>query len=124
MSILNDYFAALDRLKKNEPLIVPKNSKITNDSVALEAGRAKGSIKKSRHIFADLILAISNASNEQNQIKNPHIDQIEKLKEEVNFYKKSWEESLAREVSLINEIFELKKELKEIKQSNVLPFKK
>ena len=75
--------------------IVPKNSKITNDSVALEAGRSKGSIKKSRHVFADLILAISNASNEQSQIKTPHIDQIEKLKEEVNFYKKSWEESLA-----------------------------
>lgn len=57
------------------------------------------------------------------KIENIHL-QVEKLKEEVNFYKKSWEESLAREVSLINEIFELKKELKEIKKSNVLPFKK
>ena len=40
--ILQDYFDALDRLKNGKPINVPKGTKITNDSVSLEAGRKKG----------------------------------------------------------------------------------
>lgn len=120
---LNDYFEALERLKKNEPLIVPKDSKITNDSVALEAGRQKGSIKKSRPVFGDLIEAIEKASREQSKELNPVNEQVEKLKGEVAYYKNAWESALAREGSLINEVFELKREL-QIKNGNVFPFKK
>ena len=47
MSALNDYYAALERLKANKPIILPKGSAINNDTVALEAGRKRGSIKKS-----------------------------------------------------------------------------
>mgnify|MGYP006900717094 CR=1 FL=1 len=43
---LQEYFDALDRLKSNNPTNVPKGSKINNDTVALEAGRKRGSIKK------------------------------------------------------------------------------
>ena len=53
-----EYFEALERLIKNQPINVPVDTKISNDSVALEAKRNKGAIKKSRQIFADLILAI------------------------------------------------------------------
>ena len=63
---LQEYFDALDRLKSNNPTNVPKGSKINNDTVALEAGRKRGSIKKSREIFAELIEAINNASQESN----------------------------------------------------------
>ena len=53
---LADYFEALDRLQKGRPRIVPLGTKITNDAVSLEAGRKKGSIKKSRDLFKDLIV--------------------------------------------------------------------
>jgi hypothetical protein len=56
--ILKEYFAALGRLKEGKPVNVPKGTRITNDSVSLEAGRKKGTIKKSRPIFSDLIEAI------------------------------------------------------------------
>lgn len=49
MSVLNEYYAALERLKANKPTVLPKGSAINNDTVALEAGRKRGSIKKSRH---------------------------------------------------------------------------
>ena len=52
MSALNDYYAALERLKANKPEVLPKGSAINNDTVALEAGRKRGSIKKSRHATA------------------------------------------------------------------------
>ncbi|MEK6290834.1 MAG: hypothetical protein V4793_05485 [Paraburkholderia tropica] len=46
---MTDYYAALERLKKR------KGARINNDTVAIEAGRKKGSIKKSRPLFAQLI---------------------------------------------------------------------
>mgnify|MGYP000194508144 CR=1 FL=1 len=69
--ILKDYFEALERLKKGKPTNVPKGTRITNDSVSLEAGRKKGTIKKSRPIFSDLIEAIDAAAKaEAKQVKN------------------------------------------------------
>ena len=46
MSALDDYQAALERLKANKPTTLPKGSAINNDTVALEAGRKRGSIKQ------------------------------------------------------------------------------
>lgn len=60
--MLKDYFEALERLKSGKPVIMPKGTKITNDSVSLEAGRKKGTIKKSRQIFAELIKAIDDTT--------------------------------------------------------------
>ena len=62
---LEEYFAALERLKAGRAKVVPKGSKITKDAVSVEAGRGKGSIKKSRGVFADLIGAIDLAAAEQ-----------------------------------------------------------
>lgn len=45
MSTILDYFEALERLKSGSPINVPKGTKITNDSVALEAGRKKGALR-------------------------------------------------------------------------------
>ena len=61
---LNVYFEALERLKKGRPTSVPKGTRITNDAVAIEAGRGKGSIKKSRAVFRALIEAIAQAAEE------------------------------------------------------------
>ena len=65
MSALNEYYAALERLKANKPIVLPKGSAINNDTVALEAGRKRGSIKKSRH--AALIEAIELAAQQAGQ---------------------------------------------------------
>lgn len=55
---LADYFLALERLKA-------RRAAINNDAVSIEAGRKKGSIKKSRPVFAKLIAAIEAAVAEQ-----------------------------------------------------------
>ena len=65
MSAVNEYYAALERLKANKPTVLPKGSAINNDTVALEAGRKRGSIKKSRH--AALIEAIELAAQQAGQ---------------------------------------------------------
>lgn len=118
---LNDYFEALERLKKNEPQIVQLGTKITNDAVALEAGRQKGSIKKSRAVFSDLILAIDEAATQQSKSLNKPEEKLEKAKEDIAYYKQAWEASMAREVSLLNEVFELKKQLAQLNGSNIFP---
>lgn len=46
MSTLNEYYATLERLKTNKPTILAKGSAINNDTVALEAGRKWGSIRR------------------------------------------------------------------------------
>ena len=67
MSALNEYYATLERLKVNKP----KGSAINNDMVALEAGRKRGSIKKSRH--AALVEAIGqNAQQAGQMFFHPH----------------------------------------------------
>ena len=59
MSALNEYYAALGRLKANRPTTLPKGSAINNDTMALEAGRKRGSI--------ELVEAIELAAQETGQ---------------------------------------------------------
>jgi cell shape-determining protein MreC len=116
---LDDYFAALERLKTNQPKILPKGTGINKDTVAIEAGRKRGSIKKSRAIFSDLIAAISdcakNTSNEKDDLKR----RVNKLSAKASDYKEMYEKSLARELSLIREIDALKTENKSLKASSI-----
>ena len=109
---LEEYYEALDRLKGNRPLRVPRGTRITNDAVSLEAGRGKGSIKKSRALFADLIFAIDAAAAAQ--VSPAAVDQAKaaKNKAQAEHYRALYEEAIAREVSLLKENFELKRELR------------
>lgn len=118
---LTEYFEALHRLKNDRPINIPKGTKITNDAVSLEAGRGKGSIKKSRSIFTELILAIDSASAEQSQNSNLQKVKLEKAKISADHYRRELEAALAREVSLLFELYEVKKELAKITGINVLP---
>lgn len=113
-NILDDYYQALERLIEGKPIRVSSDSKICNDSVALEAGRNKSAIKKSRVIFTDLIIAIEQASEHQ---KQPCQEQqkIIKLTNELKALKKDLEQALGRELSLVYENYQLKKELKILK---------
>lgn len=120
---LDDYFTALERLKAGKPLIVQKGTRITNDAVSLEAGRGKGSIKKSRDIYADLILAIEQAALEQSKPQNDHKEKIVKARGLAEQRRQELEAALAREVSLLKELYETKKQLAKLTGAKVLPLR-
>jgi len=120
---LADYFEALDRLKRGHSINVPKGTKITNDAVSLEAGRGKGSIKKSRPIFVDLIHAIEIAAAEQVKGLNQQKDRLDKAKLNAEQYRLELEAALAREVSLLFELYEVKKQLAKFTGANILPLR-
>lgn len=114
MSALNDYYAALERLKANKPTILPKGSAINNDTVALEAGRKRGSIKKSRH--SALIEAIEQAAQAVGQNVISPAQRIEQAKTKTKAIKSDYEQLkddyeilLEKCNSLLLENFELKK---------------
>ncbi len=116
MSALNDYYAALERLKANKPTILPKGSAINNDTVALEAGRKRGSIKKSRH--AALIEAIEQAAQAVGQNVLSPAQQVVKAKIKTKAVKSDYEQLqedyeklLEKCTSLLVENFELRQKL-------------
>lgn len=119
---LVEYFEALERLKFNKPIRVSLGTKISNDSVALEAGRSKGAIKKSRPIFADLIVAIDCVAKEQNVLPLEQRKFLE-LEEEVNTLRKNLERALGREISLLYENYQLKKQLNALNGTNIIPIR-
>lgn len=104
--ILKDYFDALDRLKLGKTINVPKGTKITNDSVSLEAGRKKGTIKRSRPVFSDLIKAIDDAAKAESRPQDEMRQRLDQAKAEAARYRALWEEALAREISLVKELWD------------------
>lgn len=119
MSALNEYYAALERLKANKPTLLAKGSAINNDTVALEAGRKRGSIKKSRH--AALIDAIEQAAQEAGQNVLSPVQQVEQaksktkaVKSEYEQLKENYEKLLEKCNSLLLENFELKQKTHQI----------
>jgi hypothetical protein len=110
MSSILEYFEALERLKTNKPEVVPLGSKITKDSVALEAGRKKGAIKKGRSVFAALIRDIEEASLQGKKSTLSDKDRIARQKQKVEEYRSLYEAAMAREAMLILRIFNLEKE--------------
>lgn len=113
MSALSEYYAALERLKVNKPTVLAKGSAINNDTVALEAGRKRGSIKKSRH--AVLIEAIEHAAQEAGQNVLSSAQQVEQarnktkaVKSDYEQLKEDYEKLLEKANSLLLENFELR----------------
>lgn len=126
--ILKDYFEALERLKRGKTINVPKGTKITNDSVSLEAGRKKGTIKKSRPVFSDLIEAINTAATADGKPRDEMRERLEQAKAEAARYRVLWEEALAREVSLVKELWDAReawaKEREAMTSGKVTPIRK
>ncbi|SOZ16390.1 hypothetical protein [Cupriavidus taiwanensis] len=122
-SALTDYFLALERLKKGQPQVVPKGTKITNDAVSLEAGRGKGTIKKSRAIFADLIKAIEEAAAERPDPQTALKGRLEASRGAAEKYRRLWEEALAREASLLMELYEAKRTIATLTAGAVFPIR-
>ncbi len=121
--VLSEYLQALERLKSSCPTRAPKGARINNDNVALEAGRGKGSIKKSRSVFKALIEAIDAAAAEQSSPERQMIKRLEKTREEARSYREKWEQTVCRELSLLQEVYALKKELAVLKGGSVLPLR-
>ncbi len=130
MNSLQDYRAALHRLIENKPQVVPKDSAINKDTVALEAGRKRGSIKKSRPANTPLIAEIEAAAAAQQAQAQPTIAQkFEKQKtlkkaaqDRLEKTRESYEIALMKIVSLVHENHALQQEIKSLKKE-LLKFK-
>ncbi|BBB62325.1 hypothetical protein UNDKW_4052 [Undibacterium sp. KW1] len=120
---ISEYFEALERLKAGCPIHVKLGTKITNDAVALEAGRGKGSIKKSRSSFLELISAIDSAAKQQAKEPNYQKEKMMKYKNNANDFRIELEAALGREISLLYEIYELKKQLAKLTGQNIIPIR-
>jgi hypothetical protein len=120
---LDDYIAALERLKARKPLRVPQGTRITNDAIALEAGRGKGSIKKSRPAFAELIKNIDTAATEQATPAMQERMRLERIKDSAAGYRRQLEASLAREISLLRELYHVRQQLAQLTGANVVPLR-
>jgi hypothetical protein len=118
--MIKEYEEALERLISNNPINVPKGSKINNDTVALEAGRKRGSIKKSRGVFVDLIEKIEAASGEKRFPKEEYEQKIQKWKNKANEYRELYEEVLNRELMLIERVRSLEIELEKMQSDKLL----
>lgn len=117
MSALNDYYTALERLKANKSIILPKGSVINNDTVSMEAGRKRGSIKKSRHVA--LIEAIEQAAQAAGQNVLSPAQRIEQaktktkaVKSDYEQLKEDYEKLLEKCNSLLLENFELRQSVR------------
>lgn len=122
-SALDEYFAALERLRSKKPVRVSVGTRISNDAVALEAGRKKGSIKKSRPTFETLIAAIDVAASEQNQAANSE-DKLARAKATAEEYRGKYEAALAREVSLVRELYSTRQLLAKLTGHKIVPLRK
>lgn len=121
---LAEYFEALERLKKGKSINLPKGTRITKDAVALEASRGRGSIKKSRPVFSELIHAIDKAASVQSKPKVDAKTKEVKQRASIEKYRRLWEEALARELSLIHELHEVKTELSKLQSGKVVSLSK
>lgn len=114
------YYSALERLKSGKTVLVAAGTRITKDSVALEAGRKRGSIKKSRPSFARLIELIESAAKAS--IQDVPIEAKDlSWQQKAERYRALYEQALSREVNLVHEIFTLKERLHRLTGENVIP---
>lgn len=112
--MIEEYFEALRRLIQNKPINVGKGTKINKDTVALEAGKKRGCIKKSRVVFKSLIEEIDEAQREQNFPVEKLKLQKSKYKDDAEDYRQKYEDALKRELMYLEKINELGKTIKEL----------
>jgi len=125
MSALENYMAALQRLIAGKPQIVPEGSAINKDTVALEASRKRGSIKKSRVENVELIAAIEAAAAAQQKESGPTAAQdtakqkaLKKAAQaQLGSLKEGYELALTKIVSLVQENHMLKQRVIELEQA-------
>ena len=123
MTKLQEYFDALQRIKENRARLVPKGVAINNDNVSIEAGRGRGSIKKSRPAFSGLIRDITKAEEERRLAAFPTGTSTSAGGDDVDTLRSQLDASLGRELSLLLELYDTKKQLAQLTGGNVLPLR-
>jgi polyhydroxyalkanoate synthesis regulator phasin len=103
---IEKYFEALQRL-------VERGAKINNDTVALEAGSGRGSIKKSRAAYADLIAAIEQTAQKQVEAKI-EADPLPAIRQENSDLVRQLDSALERELALLTEVYSLREQLRQL----------
>ncbi|MBH0090855.1 hypothetical protein [Pseudoalteromonas sp. NSLLW218] len=114
------YFEALNRLLDKKPEIIDDLSyKINLDTVAIEAGRKRGSIKSGRKSFQILISEIERAAviYEEKNKKKP--SSPEKYRMKYTVLKKKYDDCLNREAILIEKLFLLESKVKVLGNKNI-----
>jgi len=111
-SQVGKYFEALERLRA-------RGAPINNDTVALEAGSGRGSIKKSRSGYAALIAAIDQAAKEQVQARAAS-DPVPGLRSDIEGLRARLDEALEREVNLLYEVLTLREENRQLREGRLL----
>lgn len=109
---VDKYYAALQRL-------IDREAPISNDAVALEAGSGRGSIKRSRPAYAELIAAIDRAATEQAEAKVA-ADPTPALRLEIQTLTQRLDQALEREVCLLHEIYTLREENRQLKTGRLV----
>lgn len=107
---VDQYVAALERL-------VARGAPISNDAVAIEAGKGRGSIKKSRPAHEELIKKINAAILQQEEDKLA-ADPVPGLKMDIDKLTRRLDQSLEREVALLNELYDLRAQVKQLLEDN------
>lgn len=122
---LEELFEALLRLYNNNPERVPKGTKITLSSVALEAGKDPSLIRKGRNIYEKLIEDIKHYAAIQKEKLPKKSSEIAALKGRITHYRGEsarfedlWKAALGRELMLLAQLDEY--ELRWKKQSNIV----
>ena len=105
------YFEALRRLQEDNPIVVPKGTKISNDAVSLEAGRKKGSIKRSRQEFAALIGAIKESQDPVGDLVTKPDEKAPQSFINSEEYRVKYEMLLAERAGVILEAFRQREEI-------------
>ncbi|WP_211333081.1 hypothetical protein [Pseudorhodoferax soli] len=96
--------------------LVTRGGPINLDSVAREAGSGAGSIKRSRKDYADLIKEIDAASVEPVNFEDAgRTEPSQDLKKEVKRLSALLDESLERELNLLEEVYTLREENRELR---------
>jgi len=108
------YREAFERLKAGKPKIVNTSMLINElDTVALEAGKKKGSLRRSQHesLCKEILRyeIVETTLLKEARLKSEY-------KNDRDAYHKLWSESLARELMLKVRIEELEREIFRIKQ--------
>lgn len=97
---VQEYYAALERLKQNKPQLLEKGSPINKDTVALEAGRKRGSIRN-RPGYERLIAEIEAAASEPRPKAKKRIPQNARQASEIERLKRDLDIARSRYMSLL-----------------------
>lgn len=114
-----EYFNALERIKKNKPRVVKKNSKITKASVAREAGKDPSAIKASRPEFSTLIDEIKKAEDSRVAPLRDLKTRYDEAKASRDSFRELYEKALSRELMLIKQLHEIEKKLSQLTNDKV-----